>query len=176
VYRTDIRTMMRMFEQQTLELRAETAVSGVQGLCSISLLLVRGVIQHCSIQDTLQGGLTGDEAFRFIERLGSLSWDYTLLSPEPEREKHLLHDPVTSCAVVNPSLMPTVLHTLTAQELGQLPREQRLVLMLVDGKKTLDEIATLLSKRHENVRDALVHLQTRGCIAPLSMAPSRTTL
>ncbi len=162
--------MIRMFEQQSIELRANAVqVPGMQDLCTVRVVLVNGEIRRCSLQDEQRRGLSGDEAFHFIERLGQLSWEYTPLSSQVEREEQSSYILTRQSAEFTPYTVPMALHKVTQQELVTLPREQRLVIIVVDGHKTVAEIATLLSKRYDIVRDALMNLQEKGFIASPSI-------
>ena len=82
MYETDLQTIVRMFFQQSVELRAEIAMKpGIQGPGRIRVTLIKGTIVACLIKWKNGEVLSGPEALGIVERLGSLAWDYTSLMP-----------------------------------------------------------------------------------------------
>src|SRR6266567_6669935 len=74
--------MVRVFFQQNVELRAEIAqIPGMQRSGRVRITLVKGNIVACLIKWKDGEVLSGPEALRIVERLGSLAWDYTSLMP-----------------------------------------------------------------------------------------------
>lgn len=195
MYETDLQTMVRMFFQQSVELRAEVArVPGMQGPGRIRVTLVKGTIVACLIKWKNGEVLSGPEALGIVERLGSLAWDYTSLMPggasfSMPQQKKLSHNTSeaaqaftterehastvssqgslsqnTSRSSLQPALVPVRARAVPQQQFAEWSRAYRSVFNLVDGRNSMEKIATLLAKPYETVASILSDLYKQGII------------
>jgi hypothetical protein len=195
VYETDLQTMVRVFFQQNVELRAEIAqMPGKQGPGRIRVTLIKGTIVACLIKWKNGEVLSGSEALRIVERLGSLAWDYTALMPGelsssiPQQKKspqdtseasqpftaEKEHSPAVPSqgplpqsvarSSLQPALVPVRVRAALQQQFAEWPRAYRSVFNLVDGHNSIEKIANLLAKPYETVASILADLYKQGMV------------
>lgn len=123
--------------------------------CKAIILLTEGAITFCSIQTisdtTLQ---SGEQALQTLARAGQLDW---VFDPTPSAQSSItpspsIHTPQPVMSDRRSDPLPTVQSIIPrrreqiAQHLfAQLDRKHRRVLQVVDGRRTVDEIAQLLT-------------------------------
>jgi hypothetical protein len=192
VYETDLQTIVRIFFQQTVELRAEAAqVPGMQGPVRIRITLVKGTIVACLIKSKNGEVFSGAEALHIVERLGSLTWDYTSLKPgdgasgisrqskssqststttqsfatqKEQAPATPSQGPQASWSAFQPVLVPVRVRNVLQQQFAEWPRTYRSVFNLVDGHNSIEKIAYLLAKPYETVAKILSDLHKQGVI------------
>lgn len=195
MYEADLQTMVRVFFQQNVELRAEVAQRpGNLGPGRIRVTLVKGTIVACLIKWKNGEVLSGPEALRIVEGLGSLAWDYTSLMPGepsssmPQQRKSSQNTseadqpftaqreqpPVvpsqrplsqsTSWSSLRPALVPVRTRAIPQQQFAEWPRAHRSVFNLVDGHNSVEKIANLLAKPYETVASILSDFNKQGII------------
>jgi len=173
VYRTDLATMVGILFQQSVELHAQVSwVDGIEGPCLVRVLVVKGNIAACSIEKSGEDIASSDAALRIVERLGTLEWTYAPL----EKGQLALMTPQAVARLINPtteilpSSIPVRVCLVGQHERNTWPRTQRLVFNLIDGNKSAERIAQLLSKPYEMVEKILYSLRAKDVIA-LSSRP-----
>lgn len=161
-YPLDLATILYLLQGQSGRLQAILeAVPGVREPCQATIMLLEGKIATCFLE-TRQGELVaqGERVLNLLTGLGTIDWLWeagfgtTLLmparnptgalSPIPRRREPLRQDMLEACS-----------------------RLQRRVLGLVDGRRTIQEIATLLAvppTEFERLRAVLRELQTMGLL------------
>lgn len=146
--------MVGILFQQSIELRAEVSqVDGIEGPSLVRVVVMKGNIVACSIEKKGGAVISGDMALRIVDRLGALEWSYAPL----EKGELALPMPQTASPAVEilPSSIPVRVGLVEQHERDRWPRVQRLVFNLVDGNKSVERIAQLLSKPCETVQKIL---------------------
>jgi hypothetical protein len=195
VYETDLQTMVRIFFQQNVELRTEIAqMPGKQGSGWVRVTLIKGTIVACLIKWKNGEVLSGPEALRIVERLGSLAWDYTALTPGelsssmPQQRKspqntseaaqpfiaQREHSPTVpsqgaqsqsaSRSSLQAAMVPVRTRSVPQQQFAEWPRAYRSVFNLIDGHNSIEKIANLLAKPYEAVASIITDLYKQGII------------
>ena len=192
MYETDLQTMVRIFFQQNVELRTEIAqVPGKQGPGRVRITLIKGTIVACLIKWKNGEVLSGSEALRIVERLGSLAWDYISLTPgEPSssmlqqrkspqntseiaqpftaQREHMPTVPsqgrLSQGTSLHPALIPIRASAVPQRQFTEWPRAYRSVFNLIDGRNSIEKIANLLAKPYETVASIMTDLYKQEII------------
>ena len=135
--------------------------------CLIQLVMVQGSIHSCTI--TSKDGrvlLQQQEAYHALGRCGELEWQVkafpaTALSLEQSRTRPLAGTEERGTRTESgPLSIPTLrISPLSSEILASLSHPYRMALVLVDGKRSIHEIARLLSKSPRDIQQMLVVLQ-----------------
>lgn len=159
MYTLDIETMRQVMQAHKKTGRLHTDLpSGVPSLrepCHVEITLEAGNIVSSAIVGSSGSLLTGDRAYYELTRLGRLRWTFTpqslsLSQPEPAPralEKHAISRPRRIVVVEQWEMRPW-------------RRMHKLVYGLVDGKRSVEEIAKLLSATPETIEDILSDLRS----------------
>lgn len=161
-YPLDLATILYVLQGQSGRLHAILeAIPGIREPCQATMMLVEGKVASCFLE-TRRGALVGqgERALNLLIGLGTVDWLWEpgsapalqpparsptgTLSPIPRRREPLRQDILEACS-----------------------RLQRRVLGLVDGRRTIQEIATLLAvppTEFERLRAVLRELQMMGLI------------
>lgn len=149
-----------------------------KGPCRVHITLIEGKVVACSVQDLAGRELVGgDSAIRGLERLGQLDWAWSAAKPRPLSAPAQPSAPVQGSPAIpasgnfsNPSaLVPRRIVPLGMINKNALPHKYRQVLLLVDGSRTVVQIANLLSVSPspsdiQEVITILTDLQLRGLV------------
>lgn len=144
--------------------------------------LDNGVVIACWLCDKTDGRvvLKDDEALRWLTSQGKLDWrleegtpssapSRPLLPPPEETSREQRHDAeVRPSAVGKNQLRGIPRHTQKGRELSVnafSSRDHRQVFTLIDGRRSIEEIASLLHKPPDAVIRLLQELQAAGLIA-----------
>jgi len=130
--------------------------------CLVSLTLGQGRMYSCTIT-TRAGAVLREhqEAYQAVEQCGDLEWSVVPIpfSPPPSPQATRSH---AGQAVARTALIPILrVKELPAETLNRLAHPYRRIILLVDGKRTVEEIARLASKTPQEVvhmLNALEHL------------------
>jgi|SRR5712692_560829 len=174
-YHINLETILRVLSRHSGELRALVKrVPGTKEEGLARVMLDKGKIVSCSIESRIETLYSEDDALRLLQAIGELDWIFIPSIPQPSSLS-------VAPQVLSPSTEPILEIFLTAfpvrlrlvgpQELASWPRLHRSVYNLVDGRKTVEAIAQVLSNRHKRVVEALSILRANGIIA-LSTQPS----
>lgn len=161
-YPLDLATILYILQGQSGQLQALLEeVPGMREPCQATVILLNGKVTSCFLE-TRRGALVGqgERALNLLTGLGTVDWLWEpaagaalpaptgsltgALSPIPYRREPLRQDVLEACS-----------------------RLQRRVLGLVDGRRTIQDIATLLAvppTEHERLRAVLRELQMMGLI------------
>ncbi len=193
-YTIDLVTILQLLHefQQSGILRAELS-SGLAHLkqpCIIMIELLRGEMTACYVKDTRgQTLLAGQEAFQAASAAGKLLWVFDAL-PDQELlggEQHFRSLPgpsiqtsplntgplQTPSAVPVPKLpanfsrvprVPKRLMQLNHAEISAWSRRHRQVYILVDGVRSVEKIAAMLSQPSQLVEEVLREIEVTGAI------------
>ena len=130
--------------------------------CLAQIILGQGRVHSCTITAAKTGTVLREqqEAYHALERCGDLNWS-VLLAPSlyaPASQKATLPYMVASGQYTSkiPSLR---VKALTPEVLAPLSLPYRRVMMLVDGKRPIEEIARLLNKGPQEVQQMLAALE-----------------
>jgi hypothetical protein len=161
-YPLDLATILYILQGQSGRLQAILEeVPGVKEPCQATLMLLDGKVASCFLE-TRRGALIGqgERAFNLLTGLGTLDWlwepGFATALPAPARSLTGALSPI-----------PYRREPLRQEALDVCSRLQRRVLGLVDGRRTIQEIATLLAvppTELERLRAVLRELQTMGLI------------
>jgi hypothetical protein len=161
-YPLDLATILYLLQGQSGRLHAILEeVPGIREPCQATITLVEGKVASCFLE-TRRGALVsqGDRAFNLLIGLGTVDWlwepGFETASPTPRR---------SSTGAL--SSIPRRREPLRQDMLEACSRLQRRVLGLVDGRRTIQEIATLLAvppTEFERLQAVLRELQTMGLI------------
>jgi DNA-binding transcriptional regulator YhcF (GntR family) len=154
-----MRQMMQKYKK-TGYLQADLP-SGVRGLrdsCRVEITLKAGEMVSCSITSSRGLLLTGDKAYQELIRQGRIHWTFVSSSPL-----------VTQTSPVRALEKNTVSRPHRTITVGQMqmrswPYMHKLVYGLVDGTKSVAEIAEQLSATPRTIEEVLRDLQSIGVI------------
>ena len=124
--------------------------------CSIELTLISGQVATAIIRDPFgQTLVLGEAALIACRQCGELSWIVRPVSFQNQdipSMKKLATDPRVEAIERQPApttwsqrTPPRLMHLLTQEEVGVLPRKHRQVLLLIDGKRGIDELCRVLN-------------------------------
>ncbi len=185
-YHIDLVTILRILSEQSGELHAHVKnIPGLRERCQVHITFTKGKVTSCVIE--LRGNplYSGESAFRLLQAMGDLDWDYSpivqsspaisALSPslQPEQpmyerspvhvrsEESPYHMPGAS---IMPTDIPQRLRLIERQEFITWHRALRSVYNLIDEKKSIEEIARLLSFPSERTVECISYLLARRAI------------
>ncbi len=128
--------------------------------CRAQVILGQGQVYSCTIT-TRTGAVLRQhqEAYKVLEQCGDLEW--TLSSaPFPSPPNPRAANPNTSTASAKMAPIPVLrVKELSAETLSSLAYPYRRVLLLVDGKRSVEEIARLASNTPQEVIHMLKALE-----------------
>lgn len=136
---------------ETVELQTHLSLPGVKGPCCAHVILRQGQVYACSI--TTRSGVVlrqHQEAYKIVEQRGDLEW---ILSPSPLSSPQAAQPNAATAA--SKRTPPVRRSDPSAETLNRLAYPYRRVLLLVDGKRSVEEIARLASKTPQEVMDIL---------------------
>lgn len=161
MYNLDFETMKQVMQehQKTGYLYADVSsgVAGMQEPCRIEVNLQAGIVVSCSITGSSGRRLTDKDSAKKIARLGRLKWTFT---PQEGVTLSSKSGPLPELA----PLFPQRTVHLEQWQLQSWPRMHRLVFALVDGTRSIDKIADVLSVSSDQVDKALRDLQSIGVV------------
>jgi hypothetical protein len=129
--------------------------------CLTQIILGQGRVYSCIITATKAGTVLREqqEAYHALERCGDLSWS---VLPAPSRYAPAVQKtalPYIGTSGQHMSKIPSLrVKALTPEVLAPLPPPYRRIILLVDGKRTIEEIARLLNKEPQEVQQILAAL------------------
>ena len=141
-----------------------SSLPGISKECFAQLILGQGGISSCVITATTGAVLfQQQEALSALAHCGDLTWS-VVPAPSLHATNVTLSQkdtrPHRGAAGQQLRSIPFRRNTLTPEILASLSHAQRRVLVLVDGKRSIEEIAHLLSKTPQEVHQLLVPLQS----------------
>lgn len=157
---TTILQLLKEFQRSgVLETELPKGIMNTQEPCRLQCKLLQGELTGYQILAGFGETFVVDEGLlRQIESLGPLEWTFGPQQETTASPMHPAHNPASSAAptsAVSPSpvpqpfahfivLVPRRPANLDQNELNILTRQQRRVLALVDGRRNVGQIATLL--------------------------------
>ncbi len=161
-YALDLATILHILQGRSGRLQATLeALPGMREPCQVNLMLLDGKVTSCSLE-AANGALIaqGERVMNLLLGLGTIDWLW-----EPQR-KAAAPLPGGSAAAGAFSI-PRRREPLRPEVLAGCSRIQRRVLGLVDGRRTIQEIALLLAvpaTELERLQAVLDELQALGLI------------
>ncbi len=151
---------------------------GHKGPCRVHITLIEGKVVACSVQDMAGRELvSGSSAIRGLERLGQLDWTWSAANPRPlptpvqpsTPTQRNLAIPAPRSPSNGPVPIPRRIVPLERINKNALPRKYWQLLLLVDGSRTVVQIANLLwvspsPSDIQEVINILTDLQLRGLV------------
>ena len=174
LYRADLTTVLRTLARQSGELRADMErIVGIAEKCQAQVLLTEGQVTSCSIQSRSGIVLSSSDALRILYMMGVLEWTFTPASqrtspqvapaqalPSQNEQRPQIERRVN----IGPGSFPIRIRLADQHEISTWSRLQRSVYSLVDGKKTVAEIARMLSLSGERTIEILSFLYVNQII------------
>ena len=165
MYSLDLKTLISILQThaQTGLLHANLSRGIVEhaDTASATITVVKGELVSCAIKD--QDGLPyalGEQAYQLLARISSLEWTLKL-----QLASSLLPPPPSLRADVREQVVPRCLREPQAAQHTKWTRTQRLVFAMIDGKKSVGEIARFLSLSPSLVHQALFDLYQMNLLA-----------
>lgn len=179
-YRLPISAMVEVMKMSAEQVVLHTQLSALPGVCKkacqIQVVLGQGGLFSCCVTD-MSGRtlLQQQKAYKALLSCGDLEWDVTPLptwtSSEPVQsvDHHILAQEQNPRSDALSSSIPTLrVSPLPAETLATFAHPYRMVLSLVDGQRSIYEIARLLSRSPAAIQQMLasvphlVHLFTHS--------------
>jgi hypothetical protein len=139
-----------------------SSLSGVsKDTCLAQIILGQGQVHSCMITATRTGTvlLQQQEAYHALERCGDVNWS-VLPAPSsytPMRQKAAL-PPIATYETLPAKIPSLLVAELRPAILEPLSNPYRRVLLLVDGRRSIEDIARLLNKEPHEIRQMLAAL------------------
>lgn len=175
MYSLDTETMLHILREhrQTGHLQAKipTGKAGIQEPCRVEMVINTGAIVSCAISSTRSTHhLIGEHALRVLSHAGRLNWIFTSQSA---------HSPLIDHAVDIVSVKTYgVPHRLVEPQAAQLATwtfMQRKVFALIDGHKSIAQIAQMLSTSVQAVEQTCSELLAIHMIASKPQENTRSS-
>ena len=164
MYYLDFATIIQLLKEfrrsGVLQATLPAGVGNTQEKCLMQLELLHGEINDCLlILDSGRIIVADEKVLRQVKGVGPLEWTFSPLreaytSPLSEADNVLSSTPLSVPDVPSPTsmqpysfiilLVPYRLATVDQSILNRLTRQQRRVLALVDGRRNINQIVTLL--------------------------------
>lgn len=177
VYTIDLATILQLLHEfhrnGILQAELPSGVPGYKKYCQVLIDLAEGKIISCHIKNgSGQTILAREDALSVVYDLGKLEWTFT---PRQESPLLSLRDSSMDIPVVRPmtpmpaqSPIPQRIVQVGQEDLNSWPRKYRRVFVLIDGERSVEKIAAILSLPPggvEEVVEVLHKLQSIGVIA-----------
>ena len=139
------------------------SLSGVsKKACLVQIVLGQGCVRSCTITAAAGTILRDPEAYRALEQCGELHWN-VLPVPSSYVEGTQLATPpyMGTSGQYTPRIPSLCVKALTPEVLAPLSHPYRVLMMLVNGKRPIEEIAWLLNREPQEIVQmvaALPHL------------------
>lgn len=157
---------------ETVSLQAQ--ISSVPGVsketCVAEIIVGEGRLHGCTIL-TLAGHtlLQNQEAFAVLQRMGKLEWQLVPGSREQQVGPRQEQGQSLWSGSSEQDMRPCRIGAPSSLQLQSLPFDQRRVLYLVDGQKTISQLARLLQKNPEEIHILLLALYEKHYISFLNL-------
>jgi hypothetical protein len=176
VYTIDLATILQLLHEfhrnGILQAELPSGVPGFKRYCLVLIDLAEGKIVSCHIKNgSGQTLLAGDDALIVVHDLGKLEWTFT---SQQESSLLSLRDSTMDIPVVRAmtpmpaqSPIPRRIVQVGQEDLNSWPRKYRRVFVLIDGERSAEKIAAILSLPPggvEAVVEVLRKLQSIGVI------------
>lgn len=125
------------------------------------LTISNGQVCTCQVRSRVDGHLLlqGNIALHWLENLGHFF--YTL---QGGIFYHDIRSPIEESLMMLLESIPFCAMRVDKKDLEELPRRQRQVLRLVDGNRTVGQIAAMLHQPLSSINEALSALEARGIL------------
>ena len=166
-YRLPVQAMVAVMTFSAGSVLLHTRLPGIQTRLA-HLIIKQGALHSCTIIDpTGTVLLQQQDAFDTLLRFGELEWQVTMLPASVTPERGIPGQAAGTGRVTQDakkeglsSRIPFFrLTPLPLEDLASLPHALRMTLLLVDGKRSIHEIARLLSKSPGDIQQTLIFLQ-----------------
>lgn len=157
--------------QQVLGLLREFQSSGIlranlshgilreKGECVALLQLSSGIVISCMIQKMDgQMVLSSAEALNALMHIGQQDWTFNLQAQTSTAPVKV------NTALSVPANTPKRVDVVVQRVFSHLERKQRRVLLMIDGQRNIDEIATLLWQTYEETEALIRQLRSIGAV------------
>lgn len=160
-YTLDLPTLITIFHEQkrTGELRAENVRLKSREAFQVRIVFYLGKDVSYTIEDVEGNSFAeGDIARQLLIRVGRLEWDWI-----PQQLPDQQTQPLASIARRNELGLVFQRSQLSLKELSSLPRAYQRLVLLVDGQRTVAQIAALFpSTSVQEIYRILTDLRSRG--------------
>ncbi|MFL5663597.1 MAG: hypothetical protein ACJ8BW_19995 [Ktedonobacteraceae bacterium] len=175
MYTIDLATILQLLQEfrrnGILQAELPSGVPGIREPCQALIELAEGKVVFCHIKNANgRTVLASEDALNVLNGLGTLNWLFTERQEPPASG---LRDSSMSVPVVRPmayapSLIPRRILHVGQEDLNAWPRKYRRVFVLIDGERSAEKIAAILSLPPggvEEVLEVLRKLKAMGIIA-----------
>ncbi|HEU5373901.1 MAG TPA: hypothetical protein VFV38_00530 [Ktedonobacteraceae bacterium] len=170
-YRLPMQAMLAVVQSsaaRVLLLAQPPALPGISKReCVVHLVLGQGAVSSCQITDAVGTVLAqNQEAYQVLLRCGDLEWQVmTLHEQKPTVVSRVPRFDTREQASREASMQPSVptlrITPLPPETLASLSHPYRMLLVLVDGKRSIDQLARLLSKSPAAIHQMLATVPHR---------------
>lgn len=178
-YLLDLETLLLFLSKQnqsgelTAELKRFPGIAYKKS-CQVQLLLAGGKILSCSVRDYVGTPLVeGEAALDGLFKMGQIAWSWSAKEPTTGVAR-LASPPVPARRHTSVlQLIPRRLVSLDMVNRAALPRKSWQVLLLIDGSRTVSQLATLFTRSPssadlQELLRVLSELEQQGIIALMS--------
>jgi hypothetical protein len=164
VYNLTVEIMIQVMQTHKktghLQTDLSSGVSGFREPCHVEIALQAGNVISCSITGSQGLLLTGAKAYQELTRQGRLDWTFV-----PQTQPLTAPAPITDPLTRNTISRPRRTTALTQWQMRPWHDMYKHVYSLADGKRSVTEIAVLLSTTPEAIQEVLHDLQSIGVVA-----------
>ncbi len=178
MYELDLAAMIQLLQEfrQNVTLQTELRnINGMKGSFPVQIELFEGNLVACWIKSSTNQILyTNNEALQLLQSMGKLTWilnvhkgmsssSSVFQEPQSRPIQPMLALPAPSRVLASPvKRIPIPRRTIQVSQ-GQIntwPRRHRMIYVLIDGKKNVQQIATILSLPNHIVERVLTDFQS----------------
>lgn len=193
MYTIDLLTILQLLREfrRSGILRTEipAGLARLKQPCFVVIELLRGEVIACHVKDSKgQTLLSEQNAFEAVSAAGKLNWvfdtvpEYELSGRQPRGRPlpgSVQTSPLTTGPLQTPPALPVAPRTgnlpyrarvprrllqLSQAEVSAWPRKHRQVYVLIDGMRSVEKIAAMLSAPSQAVEEVLQEIQATGAI------------
>ncbi|HEU5382850.1 MAG TPA: hypothetical protein VFV38_46170 [Ktedonobacteraceae bacterium] len=164
-YRLPVQAMLAVVQssaQRVLLLAQPPSLPGISKRgCVVHLVLGQGAVCSCQITDAVGTVLAQDqEAYQVLLQCGDLQWQVMALHEHTPTSASRVsgsgfREKIPQNVSVPPSIPTLRVSPLPPETLASFSHRYRMLLVLVDGKRSIAEIARLLSKSPADIQQML---------------------
>lgn len=169
MYTIDLATLLQLLREfrrsGTLQTVLSSGIPELREPCHGLIELARGEIVSCSIKSNRgRTVVTGENAIRILGGMGVLDWTFDVQQSQSVAipQGPSLKRPAFPSTALSP--IPRRNVQVNARDMRQWPRKYWQVFVLVDGERSIDKIAAILSQPSSIVDEVLQDLRAMGVV------------
>lgn len=178
MYRIDLKALLQLMEEfqygGVLVAELPRGAFGIKEPCQAAVELTHGKVSGCSIHSQTKRYASGQYALQMLIDIGILHWQLQAQQPAipPPAEMSPLRPVFTSPPPPQQMVSHTPKRVLYARQdyLDQLTRKQRRVYVLIDGARSAEKIAQLVSSSPNALDEVLQTLQELAALGLITLS------